>query len=310
MKCPLPNEIISQTINTTAFSLQEIRGGISKQVYKIIVNSNSYVLYIWLRPYDGNLTENKTEGIDYLFPDGFKYFIYNTRLLADIGVHVPQIINYGHYEIGAFDYAVVEYLKGQSFQEYMDNGNDISLYSDKMVKLMEKLSVLNRHYYGSPMEICPFSLSSEQLAFNFYTEELKIASDIDNEISDARDHIYSLLQTKMSEIPPVENPAYSLIHGELTPPHIFILEDDSLALIDIESVKYYDTEFDWAVIDLMYDGKILLPKTLDYKKLGFYKLCLRIGYLSTAADYLVHVDKKNAFFTELRKDTLYRLLNS
>lgn len=309
MGCPLPNEIIGRIINTTTFSLQEIRGGISKQVYKIIVNSSSCILYIWLRPYDGNLTENKTEGVDYLFTEGFKYFIYNTNLLTDIGVRVPQIINYGHYEVGDFDYAVVEFLKGRSFQECMDKGGDISLYANKMVKLMEKLAILKRDYYGPPMEICPLHLSSVQLAFNFYTEEFRIASEIDSEISEAHSHICSLLQTKMSEIPPAEAQAYSLIHGELTPSHIFILEDTSLALIDIEAVKYYDAEFDWAVIDLMYDGKIPLPKTIDYKKLDFYKLCLRIGYLSAAADYLVHVDKENEFFIMLRKNNLYKLIN-
>lgn len=45
MKCPLPNEIIKQSLKRSDFYMDEIRGGISKQVYKITTQTENYMLY-------------------------------------------------------------------------------------------------------------------------------------------------------------------------------------------------------------------------------------------------------------------------
>lgn len=310
MSCQLPREIISQILSTDNFSIKEIRGGISKQVYKICIGLNMYMLYIWLRPLEGNLTENKTFGADYLFADGFSYFIYNTKYLTDIGIRVPQIIQSGYYEAGGFNYAIVESLKGQSFHEYIEDGNNLSIYADKLTMLMEKLSVQKRSFYGSPMHEKSLDIPAEQLIFNFYTEELRIASELDNEVAYNRERFIDLLKEKLVNIKSSKDRYYSLIHGELTPPHIFILEDKSLAIIDIEAVKFFDIEYDWAVIKLMYGNDIPLPNTINKKRLEFYMLCLQVGYLSVAVDYIKNVDSNDTFFRDLRNGNLLSIMNN
>lgn len=309
MKCPLPKESIKQLLRISDFSIVEIRGGISKQVYKISTQTESYMLYIWLRPYDGALTENQINGVEYLFPDGFQCFLYNTELLCNIGVRVPKIIVSGHYNDIDFNYAIVECFKGISLNEHIQSGDDISIFANKIVDTMSKMSIQKRNYYGSPIETKPNNISATKLIFNFYAEELNIASKLDSEINDLKKNMLTLMQKKFSKIGETDNQEYSLVHGELTPPHIFILDDGEIGLIDIEGVKYFDVEYDWAVIDFMYSEKIPLPNNINMKKMEFYKICLNIGYMSVAADYLVNVDSNNKFFIHIRENHLRDIKN-
>ena len=83
--------------------------------------------------------------------------------------------------------------------------------------------------------------------------------------------------------------------------------DGELGLIDIEGAKYFDPEYDWAVVDLLYDGRIPPPEGLDRQRLEFYELCLKIGYLSASSDYLEHVDRKSKLFNGIRAANLLAL---
>jgi hypothetical protein len=301
MKCPLSDPIISNIIHTASFTLHEIRNGISKRVYRVTTADSSYILYVWLRPFDGALTENKTPGTEFLFPDGFQYFLYNTQLLTDLGVRVPKILSSGHDAAGGFDYALVEFLRGRSFDEYLQSGGDLSRYADQLTGVMNRLSAQKRDYFGVPMEKTRPDVPAETLAYQFYAEELRIASELDKEVFFIRDKMNDLLKSKQCAVKPYSTRFYPLVHGELTPPHIFILEDDSLAMIDFEALKYFDREYDWAVIDCVYGGKFSLPSDLDAARFDFYQLCVQIGYLSVAVDYLINVDCADDFFQNLRK---------
>ena len=183
MNCPLSHELIQKVLHTSDFHAEEIRGGISKQVYKITTKTDVFILYQWLRPYGGNLTENQTQGMEYLFPEGFLYFIHNTKLLQDLGVRVPHIVTTGHDNAEDFDYAMVEYLQGQSLDEYMKRGGNVRDVADKIIKIMNRMAVNKRVFYGSTMETEPNDISAITLDNHFYTEELDIASRFDAEIA-------------------------------------------------------------------------------------------------------------------------------
>ena len=172
---------------------------------------------------------------------------------------------------------------------------------------MNKMLARKRGYYGSPIETVPNSISTTQLVYNFYAEELNIASWLDSKVNSLQGKILALMQKKMNEIVEIDTQEYCLVHGELTPSHIFIIDNDEIGIIDIESVKYFDFEYDWAVIDLMYGGKIPLPININMKKLEFYKICLKVGYVSVAVDFLTHVDSSNIFFKNIRKSNLQDL---
>jgi hypothetical protein len=131
-------ETIQDMLQVSEFDIEEIREGFSKQVYRIKTKKDRYILYIWRRPLENKLTENQTKGAKYLFPDGFKYFIHNTKLLTDMGIRVPAIIFSGHRDEEDFDYALVECFEGQSYMEYMNKGGDIRTVADKVEVVMEK----------------------------------------------------------------------------------------------------------------------------------------------------------------------------
>lgn len=296
--------IIEKALNVSGFNMDEIGGGMSKQVYKITTQADSFILYIWRRPYDNRLTENQTRGIEYLFPDGFKYFVHNSKLLSDLGIRVPYILTAGRHDEGGFDYAIVECFKGQSMADYMGSGGNMAAAADKITAVMDRMAAEKRAFYGPPKESEPNDISAVQLVFNFTAEELNIASKLDNEVSALRPAVLQLMQKKMSEIDERKTREFSLIHGELTPPHVFMLEDGEIGLIDVEGVKYFDVEFDWAVVDFAYGGTIPLPKSLDAEKFEFYKLCWKIVNVSAAVDYLVHVDGNHQWFKNTRQDIL------
>ena len=117
------------------------------------------------------------------------------------------------------------------------------------------------------------------------------------------------MQQKMSEIDEVKTQEFSLIHGELTPPHVFILENGEIGLIDIEGAKYFDIEYEWAIINLIYGNKIPLPKSINNEKLKFYKLYLKVGDFSVATDYLMNVDGNDKWFRDLRESNMNDLKN-
>ena len=92
---------------------------------------------------------------------------------------------------------------------------------------------------------------------------------------------------------------YGLVHSELAPPHIFILDNGEIGLVDFEGLKYFDKEFDWAVLEMMYDGKIKLPDDINKERLEFYILCWRIGYISASSDYMKNIDNTNEVFHDI-----------
>lgn len=168
MKCPLPKESIKELLRIQDFNIVEIRGGFSKQVYKISTQTESYMLYIWLRPYDGALTENQIDGVEFLFQDGFQHFMYNTELLCNIGVRVPKIITYGHYRDSDFNFAIVECFKGISLDEYMQSGGDISIFDFDKITIEE---MKNRVFIGdNKYKTFLIYMSDRLLGFCFLTQ--------------------------------------------------------------------------------------------------------------------------------------------
>jgi len=115
------------------------------------------------------------------------------------------------------------------------------------------------------------------------------------------------VRNSKSKIAERKDQSYSLIHGELAPQHIWLLNDGTVGIIDIEAVKYFDIEYDWAALGHMYKGAIPLPKNIDIPLLDFYKLCLKIGYVSIGVDYITNVDKNNTFFKGIRDHNLKEL---
>jgi len=303
----LLKETIQNALNTSDFHIDEIRGGFSKQVYRITTQADSFMLYIWRRPCDNQLTENQTKGIEYLFPEGFTHFMHNTKLLTDLGIRVPYILVAGHHDEGDFDYAMVECFKGQSLDKYMRNGGNVAAVADKIITVMDRMAAEKRPFYGAPLDNEPNDIPAAQLVFDFTAEELNIASRLDNEVADIQSNLLHLMRQKMDEMMEMERQEYSLIHGELTPPHVFILENGDVGLIDIEGIKYFDVEYDWAVINLSYGDRIPLPESINNQKLEFYKLCWKIVHVSGAVDYLVHVDGHHEWFRNFRERNLQAL---
>jgi hypothetical protein len=301
VECLLPYDFIKSKLHGKDFSLTEVRAGIGKQVYKINTDSDIFMLYLWHKPYDGTLTENIAEGCEYLYRDGYDCFLYNTKLLTDIGIKVPAIINTRHYEV---NYAVVEFFHGKNMDEYQETGGDIKNISEKITEMMTKMDNHTRSWYGSPLIDNAIDISSEQLMFNYYSHELDIAAGFDKQVKVLQPSIQQVLSTHFNKVNIGVKEEYSLVHGELMPPHIFILNNGKIGLVDIEGLKYFDKEFDWAVLDMMYDGEIKLPSDINSKRLDFYKLCLKIGYISVAVDYLKNVDNTHEFFHELYIENL------
>jgi len=169
---------------------------------------------------------------------------------------------------------------------------------------MEKMAGVKRAFYGPPLEYTANNISTVKLVYDFAAEELNIASRLDIEVSGIKEKILRLMQRKMDEISEAKTQEFSVIHGELKPEHVFLLENGEIGFIDIEGVKYFDIEFDWALINLIYGDMVPLPKSINVEKLKFYKLCWEIMHFSSAIDYLAHVDSHDEWFRNFRESCL------
>jgi hypothetical protein len=301
MECLLPHELIKSKLDGKNFTLTEIRDGFGKQVYKINTASDIFMLYLWIKPYEGTLTENMQKGGEYLWRDGYDCFLHNTKLLSDIGIKVPGIIDTGYHEV---NYAIVEFLRGKNIGEYQDQGGNLKNKSEKILEMLNKMDNHTRAWYGSPLINEANDISSEQLMYDFYSHELEIAVSFDRQIQALHPSIQQVLSIYFENTRAGVKEKYGLVHGELTPPHIFILDNGEIGLVDIEGLKYFDKEFDWAVLEMMYDKDIKLPEDINIQRLEFYKLCMKIGYISAAADYLKNVDSTHEFFQSLYIENL------
>ncbi len=305
--CPLPRALLEEALGVRQFCLREIRGGISKRVYEVDTGAEQRMLYLWLPPHPGALTENRSAGAEALFPEGLPYLLYNTRLLENAGVRTPKIFRSGRWEAGGASYAIVERLQGVSLEQYRNEGGSLAEVSGMLTGILDRLASCRRAFYGPPLETEPYPLPPERLALRFYKEELRIASEMDPETRAIRSRLESRLERLAQRAAGAPLGSYGLIHGELTPQHVFLLEDGGLALIDIEGAKYFDEAYEWAVVGLHYGQAVQAPAAIDRNRLELYRLCLQIGYLSTAVEYLAHVDDTDRFFQGVRDGNLAAL---
>lgn len=307
--CELPQSVIQADLNLNRFSLEKVANGISKKVYIVTDDhGNRTILYIWQKPFLG-LTGAHTEGLDYLYAEGFEYFCHNTRLLTDIGIRVPRIIKTGHFSANDnFAYAYVECFEGVSLQEYLQYGR-IKDVSDKVGAELKKFYACGRDYYGPPIFSTGHTKSCQQLCYEHAVEELGIACGLDSDVEGIKNLVCRQLNNFMVIFSRQAGPAgYTLIHGEATPQHIWLLNDGTIGFIDIEGVKYFEIEFEYALLEMLYSylpaGN---PEDYDRNKVLFYRLYHRICWLSVAVDYLQHVDKNSQFFIKLRRIMLREL---
>lgn len=309
--CELPYHIIQADLNLSQFTLVGIVNGISKKVYLVTDgNNHKTILYIWQKPFLG-LTEAHTGSLHYLYAEGFEYFCYNTRLLTDLGIRVPQIIKTGHFSAEeAFDYAYVECFDGVSLQEYLQHGNIAETkITDTLNAELNKFYTCSRDYFGFPILTNRHAKSCQRLCYEHAVEELEIACSLDSTVTRMKHSVLQQLDNYMTifvgQLKPV---SYALIHGEPTPPHVWLLTDGTIGFIDIEGIKYFDIEFEYALLDMLYNFlSTSKPKRYDRNKLLFYKLYHQICWLSVSVGYLRNIDASNKFFTKLRRTVIREL---
>ncbi|CQR74422.1 Phosphotransferase enzyme family protein [Sporomusa ovata DSM 2662] len=300
--CELPYHIIQTDLNLSQFTLVGIVNGISKKVYLVTDgNNHKTILYIWQKPILG-LTKAHTDGLHYLYAEGFEYFCHNTRLLTDLGIRVPRIIKTGHFSAEkTFDYAYVECFDGISLQEYLQHGN-IANITDPLNAELNKFYTCSRDYFGFPMLTNRYAKSCQCLCYEHAVEELEIACSLDSTVKRMKHLVLQQLDNYITifvgQLKPV---SYALIHGEPTPPHVWLLTDGTIGFIDIEGIKYFDIEFEYALLDMLYNFlSTSKPKRYDRNKLLFYKLYHRICWLLVSVNYLRNIDASNKFFIKLR----------
>lgn len=82
---------------------------------------------------------------------------------------------------------------------------------------------------------------------------------------------------------------YGLIHGELGPDHVLVVDHGEPVLIDIEGVMFFDVEWEHAFLELRFgdDYRHLKATDLDDDRMRLYRLAM---YLSLVAGPLRLLD--------------------
>lgn len=310
--CELPLKRIASDLNFIGFKCDEsvkitaVNGGISKKTYIIDTNSIKVVLHIWLNPHP-ELTSTVVPDVEILYQEGAAYMEYNNKLLTALGIRVPQFYYGNKYEGEGqcFEYAYVEYLYGQNLDEYLKDHPFDSVYGN-IIGILIKLHNVKSHSIGSDLIGKQTRRACYDICYDFAQKELELAAGFNESVKLMQDKISKRLNDLKSRLQ--KRHEYSLIHSELSPHHIFILESGETAVIDIENVKFWDIEYEYALLMQIYgqNGKYFESDHLDVDRVQFYRLFHLISWISASAE--MAVKNRNSFFEQFMKDKIMDLM--
>ncbi len=239
-----------------------LRGGSKKGVYRLVLDDGTTgVAYVWRADEDYWPAHEP----DPLFGNasGRDLFLTAHTALAEAGVGVPRLIMVDR------DVAVVEDLGGEFLETLLREGRG-SVALERLHKDLQSLHRMRGPCYGRPSALQP--LDSPQVPDVVLQRALGHLSECCARvprIAAERDRLESALLERHAVIAP--RAEYSLIHGELGPDHVLVV-DDRPVLIDIEGVMFFDIEWEHVFLELRFGPHYRPIGCLDPARLSLYRL--------------------------------------
>ena len=271
---------------TRLTGVTRLDGGIGKKTYLLDCDSpgSRCILHVFVVPETG-LTEITTPHDAVFFPTCAEAFAANTELLIAQGVSVPRIYVVDRSQT-EYDFALVEYIDGNTMAELLDKG-DAQVFRSALEGArngMLKMHSLTRSHPGSAVTDSAPPVSCEDVVFEHSLQGLGLASEYNSELRGNRGRIRKALENLRAEIEP--RSSYHFIHGELGPEHIMIDRAGRVYFIDIEVAAFFDLEYEHSYVRWRFgvDYAWFARDDLDDARMYFYLLARLISVNATTSE--------------------------
>ncbi|WP_150245634.1 phosphotransferase family protein [Nocardiopsis quinghaiensis] len=271
-----------------ARSVQRLRGGTKKGVYRLTLTDTTVIAYLWHESEDyWSATGQSTDPADPFSHDsGPDLFTAAHHALTDLGVRVPHLYaldTSATHHPGTL--AVVEDIPGPTLEEHLHHDPGAMLHV--LDRLGQSLRTMHDHTaptFGKVAHVqgggTPASPSCHHLVLQRALADLDEAALRDPRVSQHHQRLTHTLHTLASRITP--RAEHVLIHGELGPDHVLVDTDGAPALIDIEGLMFFDVEWEHAFLRLRFGHHHprLDTRPLDGARTDLYALAMHLSLVA------------------------------
>lgn len=285
-------EYVEKVLGTSyvVANVTKLHGGAQKVVYKIdTTNGFSCVLYVWdmtMNYFQEEIANHNVNAQSF----GSDLFEVNNQFLIEHALRTPVI-----YDLNkdrnryTFDYGLVEYVAGQSAEEYF-NHPDPRVKDKVFQQLGEMITGMHanvREVYGKPDQRESNTGQCHRLQFENAKLQLAYATEHIEVIRKNQSKLLDMLHNLESKVEPRSR--YGFIHGELGPNHVLVTDDLEPYFIDIEGAEFYDIEHEHSFMEFRFGEfyRYLKNDNLDVNRKLFYQFHHHLSLISAGLK-LVH----------------------
>lgn len=270
--------------------LIRLQGGTKKGVYRVLLDDRStLVAYVWDASHNQWLAlgdDQSNSGDPLTNATGLALFLSAHRALENLAVRVPAIYGADNSQRAyPADIALVEDIDGLPLETHLAEDRHAP---GRVLPLLAE-SVNRMHGVSSPVlgrvQLVeegrgPTLGSCHRYVLSRALQDLDAAAARDSRVHVARAKLAARLAALTEGIEP--RTSYSLIHGELGPDHVLIDHDGRPTLIDIESLMYFDLEWEHAFLRIRFGQHYpaLDPGGLDLPRMDLYTLATRLSLVA------------------------------
>lgn len=271
-------------------NVTKMHGGAQKVVYKVdCTNGFSSVLYVWdltMNYFQEEIANNDVNAQSF----GSDLFELNNKYLIEHSIRTPALYDLNKERNRyTFDYALVEYVAGQSAEFYFKHSD--SRVTDKVFEqlgeLITGMHANEREVYGKPDHNENNTRQCHLIQFENAKRQLSYACEHINDIRTNQSKLLEMLYELESRIEP--RSCYGFIHGELGPNHVLVTDLLEPYLIDIEGAEFFDIEHEHSFLEFRFGDfyRYLKKDKLDLNRKLFYQYHHHLSLISAGLK-LIH----------------------
>ncbi|MEU0410847.1 phosphotransferase [Streptomyces griseorubiginosus] len=261
-----------------------LRGGTRKGVYRLVLDAGTTVVaYVWSPDEDYWDAAPADPRDPFSAGSGVEVFTAAHDRLVTAGVRTPRLL---HADTTG-NAVVVEDMRGGSLEEALER--DPAAGWAALQRLAGELATLHAQEgpaFGKVGLVGSGGTSSSPSAARRITEgalrHIEQAAVRDERIAGVRGELEATVRRLAAAVRPRER--HTLIHGELGPDHVLLDDRGRPALIDIDSLMYFDAEWEHVFLRIRfrerYDVLRAPAGTLDEDRMRLYRLAMHLSLVA------------------------------
>ena len=213
-------------------------------------NQSRLILQVWLLDEDARARALAAQFglsldvVHSLWQYGSRHVVNNTRALADYGLAVPPILLADDSRsILPQDYVIYDFIDGETLdrRRLKCDPSGIRRLELAMARTLGQMHAFERSWPGSFSRDEADALSCQQVCLDQVRSNVSHAA-AGSVLVHHGPHVLEMMEQLVQELQP--RTAFRATHGDLQPAHYLIDSSDTVWLLDLELVKFFDVEYD------------------------------------------------------------------